>query len=68
MLSYAHGASTTPLLGETIGANLERTVARVPDAEALVSRHQGIRRALGVPATRGTRGHSRSTPVTRCCR
>src|SRR5438093_9721210 len=43
MLSYAHGASTTPLLGETIGANLERTVARVPDAEALVSRHQGIR-------------------------
>src|SRR5256714_13886114 len=43
MLSYAHGASTTPLLGETIGANLERTVARVPDAEALVSCHQGIR-------------------------
>src|SRR5438876_460040 len=43
MLSYAHGALTTPLLGETIGANLERTVARVPDAEALVSRHQGIR-------------------------
>src|SRR6059058_1302708 len=43
MLSYAHGASSTPLLGETIGANLERTVARVPDAEALVSRHQGIR-------------------------
>ena len=26
--SYAHGASTKPLLGETIGANLERTVAR----------------------------------------
>src|SRR5256714_10713331 len=43
MLSYAHGASTTPLLGETIGANLERTVGRVPDAEALVSCHQGIR-------------------------
>src|SRR5256714_535995 len=43
MLSYAHGASTTPLLGETIGANFERTVARVPDAEALVSCHQGIR-------------------------
>jgi fatty-acyl-CoA synthase len=43
MLSYAHGASATPLLGETIGANLERTVARAPDAEALVSRHQRIR-------------------------
>jgi fatty-acyl-CoA synthase len=41
--SYAHGTSTVPLLGETIGANLERTVARVPDSEALVSRHQGVR-------------------------
>ena len=43
MESYAHGASATPLLGETIGHNLERTAARVPDATALVSRHQGIR-------------------------
>jgi fatty-acyl-CoA synthase len=43
MLSYAHGACEEPLLGETIGANLERTIARVPDADALVSRHQGIR-------------------------
>ena len=41
-LSYAHGAAGTPLLGETIGANLERTVARFPDADAVVSRHQGI--------------------------
>ena len=43
MLSYAHGASDDPLLGETIGENLERTAARVPDAEALVSCHQGVR-------------------------
>jgi fatty-acyl-CoA synthase len=43
MLSYAHGASEEPLLGETIGANLDRTVARVPDAEAIVSCHQGVR-------------------------
>ncbi len=43
MLSYAHGTSTKPLLAETIGANLERTAARVPDADALVSCHQGIR-------------------------
>jgi fatty-acyl-CoA synthase len=43
MLSYAHGAFDEPLLGETIGANLERTAARVPDAEALVSCHQGLR-------------------------
>ncbi|MGH8929730.1 MAG: AMP-binding protein [Egibacteraceae bacterium] len=42
-LSYAHGVSATPLLGETIGSNLERTVARVPDAEALVVRHQDLR-------------------------
>jgi fatty-acyl-CoA synthase len=43
MLSYAHGAFEEPLLGETIGANLDRTVARVPDAEAIVSCHQGVR-------------------------
>jgi fatty-acyl-CoA synthase len=42
-LSYAHGACDEPLLGETIAANLDRTIARVPDAEALVSCHQGIR-------------------------
>jgi fatty-acyl-CoA synthase len=42
-VSYAHGADDRPLLGETIGENLERTVARVPDSEALVSVHQGIR-------------------------
>jgi fatty-acyl-CoA synthase len=42
-LSYAHGATSTPLLGETIGSNLERTAARVPDRPALISRHQGIR-------------------------
>ena len=41
--SYAHGAGAVPLLGETIGANLERTAARVPDSEGLVSRHQGAR-------------------------
>src|SRR5919206_316057 len=43
MLSYAHGASDVPLLGETISRNLDRTAEGVPDAEALVSRHQGIR-------------------------
>src|SRR4051794_19461061 len=41
--SYVHGASAEPLLGETIGANLRATVARVPDRIALVVRHQGIR-------------------------
>src|SRR5438067_13860305 len=43
MQSYAHGTSDTPLLGETIGQNLDRTIARVPDADALVSCHQSVR-------------------------
>jgi fatty-acyl-CoA synthase len=43
MLSYAHGACDEPLLGETIAHNLDRTVARVPDSDALVSCHQDLR-------------------------
>ena len=42
-LSYVHGASLTPLLGETIGENLRRTVEQNPSAEALVVRHQSYR-------------------------
>jgi fatty-acyl-CoA synthase len=42
-LSYARGATDAPLLDETIGANLRRTVERFPDREALVVRHQGYR-------------------------
>jgi fatty-acyl-CoA synthase len=41
--SYVHGAAATPLLGETIGQNLNRTVALHGDREALVARHQGYR-------------------------
>ena len=41
--SYSHGVSETPLLGETIGDNLRRTVERFGDRAALVSRHQGVR-------------------------
>ncbi|MCW3000393.1 MAG: AMP-binding protein [Solirubrobacterales bacterium] len=41
--SYAHGTSQVPLLGETIGANLDRTVARWPERPGLVSRHQALR-------------------------
>ena len=43
MLSYASGISDLPLLGETIGANLERTVARFGDREALVDVAAGTR-------------------------
>ena len=42
-LSYAHGTSSVPLLGETIGENLRHTVERHPDREALVVRWQGYR-------------------------
>ena len=41
--SYAHGACPTPLLGETVGANLRRTVERFGDRDALVVRHQSFR-------------------------
>ena len=41
--SYAHGAGAAPLLGETIGENLDRTIARCGEREALVSVHQGVR-------------------------
>jgi len=42
-LSYSHGASPVPLLGQTIGENLAATARRFPDAEALVVVHQGVR-------------------------
>jgi len=41
--SYSSGTSTVPLLGDTIGANLDRTVARVGEHEALVERATGRR-------------------------
>nr|BFE68802.1 AMP-binding protein [Actinoplanes digitatis] len=43
MSSYACGISDVPLLGETIGANLERTVAAFGDREALVDVPSGRR-------------------------
>jgi fatty-acyl-CoA synthase len=43
MNSYVHGASEIPLLGETIGDNLRRTVERFPEREALVVRSQKYR-------------------------
>jgi len=43
LLSYSSGTSDTPLLGDTIGDNLARTVSRLPDAEALVDVASGRR-------------------------
>lgn len=42
-LSYVHGATDVPLLGETIGQNLRRTTERFPDSEALVVPFQNYR-------------------------
>ena len=42
-LSYASGVSDVPLLGDTIGVNLDRTAARFPDREALVECATGRR-------------------------
>ena len=41
--SYTSGTSDRPLLGLTIGDMFDQIVARYPDHEALVSRHQGLR-------------------------
>ena len=43
MLSYASGTSLVPLIGQTIGDNLEDTVHRHGDREALVVMHEGRR-------------------------
>ncbi|WP_460695603.1 AMP-binding protein [Nocardia thraciensis] len=41
--AYSHGAWDTTLLGDTIGANLDRTVAAHGDRLALVDRAAGVR-------------------------
>ncbi|MFK4106076.1 AMP-binding protein [Streptomyces sp. NPDC019531] len=43
MNSYTHGTSGTSLLGDTIGANLDRAVATWPEREALVDMPSGRR-------------------------
>ena len=47
MLSYASGATSPPLLDETIGDNLARTTATFPDREALVECATGRRWTYG---------------------
>ncbi|WP_272902843.1 AMP-binding protein [Streptomyces sp. BA2] len=42
-LSYAHGVSTTPLLGDTIGRNLDRAIEAWPERDALVDVAAGTR-------------------------
>lgn len=42
--SYSHGPSLTPMLGETIGTNLKKTVEKFPHNDALICLHQDYRR------------------------
>src|SRR5262249_41493533 len=42
-LSYVHGASATPLIGDTIGVHFDRIVERFGERDALIVRHQQIR-------------------------
>jgi fatty-acyl-CoA synthase len=42
-LSYVHGASSTPLIGDTIGVHFDAAAARWGARDALVVRHQEIR-------------------------
>ncbi|MFJ2769136.1 AMP-binding protein [Streptomyces sp. NPDC087300] len=45
--AYAHGTSGTPLLGDTVGRNLDRAVAAWPDRDALVDVPSGRRWTYG---------------------
>ncbi len=42
-ISYVHGASTTPLLGDTVGSLLDRMAVQFPDRPALVVPGQNVR-------------------------
>src|SRR5690348_8951681 len=42
-LSYAHGIADRPLIGETVGALLDRVAAQHGNRPALIVRHQNIR-------------------------
>ena len=42
-ISYVHGSSRTSLIGETIGANLDRIAATYPERDAVVVCHQDAR-------------------------
>jgi fatty-acyl-CoA synthase len=45
--SYVHGASSTPLLGDTIGLHFDKSAARWRDCDALVVRQQDVRLTYG---------------------
>src|SRR6201997_591769 len=42
-LSYVHGASEVPFIGDTIGVHFDRIVERFGERDALIVRHQRVR-------------------------
>src|SRR5215831_4888583 len=42
-LSYVHGASDAPFIGDTIGVYFDRIVERFAERDALIVRHQQVR-------------------------
>jgi fatty-acyl-CoA synthase len=42
-MSYVHGSSDVPLIGDTLGACFDKIVERFGEREALVVRHQNVR-------------------------
>jgi fatty-acyl-CoA synthase len=42
-LSYVHGASEVPFIGDTIGVHFDRIAERFAERDALIVRHQGVR-------------------------
>src|SRR5262245_29114845 len=47
MLSYVHGPSSQPLLGQTIGDALNRAATQFANRDALIVRHQNLRYTYG---------------------
>ncbi|MBV8448056.1 MAG: AMP-binding protein [Hyphomicrobiales bacterium] len=45
--SYVHGASSMPLIGETIGVHFDKAAAQWAERDALVVRHQNVRWTYG---------------------
>src|SRR6266705_2293989 len=45
--SYSHGASSVPLIGDTIGVQFDKAVERWHERPALIVRHQNIRWTFG---------------------
>jgi fatty-acyl-CoA synthase len=46
-LSYVHGASETPFIGDTIGVHFDRVAERLARHDALIVRHQQVRWTYG---------------------